>query len=366
MALRKNCITPRLVNTDFSAQEKQKGDTIEIPIIDQATAVDVTPAATVATAVTVQPTKVQLALDWWKEVSFTLDDSEVQEIVDGVLPMRASAAFAALGNAASVKVLSNYVDVWNSGGAAGTTPFSSTATAFLDARLRLNADTAPVDGRNVVLNADAEGSALGLPQFYQAHMAGDRSGIGQGQIGHKYGCDWYMDQNVQTHDGGVTWGSFATLLVCTAAVTGATSIQLRSTSSGPTLVAGDIFHLAGDDVGANYCAYTGIATTGTVVTVQVTPALRKSYATTIAVTGVATHVANLLFHPQAFAFASRPVAGGGYGNQLGSVFYSQKDPISGIALSVEVSRQHYQTRWAWSILGGSTTVRPDFAARILG
>jgi hypothetical protein len=355
------------VTQDLKKEAQEKGDTIEIPIIDTATVVDVAPAADVPTAVTVQPTKVQLALDWWKEVSFTLQDDEVQEIIDGVVPLRAGAAFAALGNAASVKVLSNYVDVYDSGGVAGTTPMASTATAFLDARLRLNANECPVDGRNVVLDADGEGTALGLPQFYQAHMAGDQEGIKQGQIGHKYGCDWYMDQNVQTHDGGCAWGSFATLLVCTAAATGATSIELRSTSSGPTLVAGDIFHLSTDDANQNYVVYTGIATTGTVVTVQVVPALRKSYATTVAVTGWASHVANLLFHPGAFAFASRPVVGGGFGSgQLGPQFFAAKDPISGIALSVEVSRQHYQTRWAWSILAGSVTVRPELAARILG
>ncbi|MHC4867905.1 MAG: P22 phage major capsid protein family protein, partial [Planctomycetota bacterium] len=183
--LRKNAMLPRVITRSYESDARAYGDTIDIPIIDVATVVAVSPAATYPTAVTVQPTKKQLALDWWREVSFVLEDKELEEANAGILPMRASAALAALANAVDAKIGNLYKDFPNWGGVGGTTPFASTATAFLDAREALNLDLAPVGGRVVVLGAAAEALALGIPQFYQAHMAGDQEGIKQGQIGYK-------------------------------------------------------------------------------------------------------------------------------------------------------------------------------------
>ena len=78
--LRENAILPRLVNRKLEREAGEFGSTIDIPVIDDATVVTVSPAATYPTAVTVQPTKVQLALDWWREVPFTLEDKELHDI----------------------------------------------------------------------------------------------------------------------------------------------------------------------------------------------------------------------------------------------------------------------------------------------
>lgn len=366
--LQRQVVMPRLVYSDFGPEVAQQGDTINIPIIDDATVATVSPAATYPTAVTVQPQKEQLVLDWWRECSFVLEDKDMEEIVRGTLPARAQAALYALGRAVDNKLLALYKDIGTSGGVAGTTPFASTATALLDARIGLNALNCPIDGRNVVLGHLAEGNAVGLSQFFKADERGDQGGIIEGQIGRKYGANWYMNQGVVTHT--MTTAIPATMVVETAIVTGASTIDIRVTAgTAYALAAGDLFHLANDAAYENYAVLTAADLTAgetNAAAIPIHPHARRSYATTIVVTGVATHVPNLYFHPRAFAWASRPLTRSLFSDELGSVYMTGVDPISGVVVRLEVSRQWKQTRWTWDILGGALTVRNELAARLLG
>ena len=365
--LRENAILPRLVNRKLEREAGEFGSTIDIPVIDDATVVTVTPDAAYPAAVTVQPTKVQLALDWWREVPFSLEDKELHDIkYMETVKLRSGAAMKALANAVDVKIHLLYKDTYLFGGVPGTTPFGTTVTALIDARAALNRELCPPDNRKIVLDVDADAAAMGLPSLHDYDRSGNMDVSRTGAVRTRYGASWYLNQNVTAWTSGITWGSFDSLLICTAVATGDTSMELRSTSSGPTLYAGDIFHLAGDPAGQCYVCTTEIATTGTVATVVISPAARKSYATTILATGVATGVVNLYFDPQAFAWASRPLSKAGALGALGSLYTSISDPVSGLAFRLEVSRQYKLNRWAWDILGGAVTTRPALACRLYG
>jgi hypothetical protein len=88
-----------------------------------------------------------------------------------------------------------YKNVYGHVGTAGTTPFSSVADAA-NARKLLNVQLAPMTGRVVVLNPDAESQALQLAAFSQYLQSGDKDVIQEGHLGRKLGFDWFMDKVV--------------------------------------------------------------------------------------------------------------------------------------------------------------------------
>ena len=50
----------------------------------------------------------------------------------------------------------------------------------------------------------------------------------------------------------------------------------------------------------------------------------------------------------------------------GARIMSLTDPVTGLSLRLEVSRQHKQTAWEFDVLFGVQTVRPEFAVRLAG
>jgi len=79
-----------------------------------------------------------------------------------------------------------------------------------------------------------------------------------------------------------------------------------------------------------------------------------------------THVVNLAFHKDAFAYATRPLAASSMDMALGSRIVTIQDPVTGVVLRLEVSRQHKQVVWEFDILWGAKLVRPELAVRIAG
>jgi hypothetical protein len=361
MVLRENCVTPRLVNRSLESRVGEFGDTVDVPYVGNATAVTVSPQA-IFTNVDITTSKVQVSLNFWRQASFTLSDKEIEEAISGLMPMRASATVKALGNAVDSFLLGLYKGVWNAGGVAGTTPFASTVTAYLDARKAMNTWLAPLGDRAVILNADAEGNALGLPLFSQASQRGDQGGVINGVIGRKLGADWVMNQNVVTHSAG-TGTAETTHIVVTAYAAGVSVITVRCTSGGTGLVIGDIFTINGGT--QTYVVNATTTFAGTIMTISFQPSLQVAVVADQVLTYVATHVVNLLLQRDAIAWASRPMNRSKIVG-LGSLFETVVDPISGLALRLEVSRQNKQTTWVWDILGGGALVRPELAARILG
>jgi hypothetical protein len=198
---------------------------------------------------------------------------------------------------------------------------------------------------------------MGLRAFQDASFRGDREGIIKGEIGEKLGAFWFMDQNLTIHTAG-TWNNTGT----TTGTNAAAQATVNLTGGTGSLLAGDKIVFAGFPLEL----YTVLVPTGTAPTtvVTVTPNLITAKSATEVVTLIATHRQNFMFHRDALALASRPFAGS---DPMGlGVFQSAIDPISGLALRLEVSRQHKRTRWSYDILCGVGTPRAGFGALILG
>ena len=357
VTLRENAIMPRLVNASYSAQAAEQGASIDIPVPAAISATDVTPSYADPNDTGITPDKVTLNLDQWKEAPFFMSDKEQMEVMAGTIPMQAAEAVKALANDVDSYLLDLYKGVYTAVGTAGTTPFATEVTAATAARKFLNNYLAPMTDRRFVFNPDVEANALGLRAFQDVSWTGDARGINEGQIVRKLGFDWHLDQNVKDH----VAGTAASIQVHTEAAAGATTVKLKGIT-GP-LNAGDIITFAGHDQ-----QYVVGATTDTLDSdgkdVTIAPALRVTVAADVNVTLVASHAANLAFHRDAIAFANRPLVDSAEG--LGNQIMSAQDPISGLTLRLEVSRQYKRTRWSFDILYGAKLVRPELAVRVLG
>ena len=243
----------------------------------------------------------------------------------------------------------------------GTTPFASALTEFTNARKALASQLAPMEPRFVVLDPDAEANAINLRAFQDASYGGGDGVIANGQIGRKLGSLWAMSQNVPTHTAGTA--SSATTNASGYAV-GVKTVTLASAGTG-TLLVGDVVTFAGDT--QTYVITSGDADVSGGGTIEFEPGLKVAMsAAAKAITVKATHVVNLAFHRDAFAFATRPLAANDEDRRLGSLVESAFDPESGLTLRLEVTRQHKQTRFSYDILYGASLVRRELAARIAG
>lgn len=362
LALRENVMMPRLVNGSYSNLAAQKGNVINIPIPSAISARTVTPAVTHAANQDVSPTAAVVTLDFWREASFQLSDNDFVSVMNGTIPMQASEAIKALANAVDAYVLGKISGVYGLAGTPGSTPFSGSLNMAVSARQLLNEQLAPLSDRRMVIDPSAESNALLNTQILQFDQRGDAGGIIRGTIGTKLGFDWFMDQNITSFTPGTGWATGYSISTVSG-LAGEATLNITNTTASGTVLVGDIFSIGG--VAGQYVVTAATTASATVpFAISINPALRQSHATGVALTVVGTaYTRNIAFHRDAFAWASRPlqdVPAPGVNMQ------SVVDPVSGVALRLEVSRQYKQTTFSYDILGGANLIRPELAAIVAG
>ena len=365
LALRKNAIMSRVVNRDYDNLVALKGAAINVPIPSGITATNVTPGLTTVSNNAINPTAAVVTLDFWKSADFYLTDKEMQECMAGTVPMQASEAISALGNAISTYIIGKSVGIFGQAGTGGTTPFATTVAVLGEARMKLNRQKAPLDNRVAVFDPMAEANLLLVSPVLLAQERGDSQAVINGAIGRKLGFDVYMDQNITTFTPGTGWAAGFIASTVGGAI-GDTTLNLINATASGTIKIGDVFYLTADSTNKNQYVVTANATASATVAVAISfyPALLTTVATgATLVVSSATYTQNLAFHRDAYAWASRPMQDIlGLGNQFSSIV----DPVSGVALRLEVSRQWKQTTFSYDVLGGAQLVRSDLAVSILG
>lgn len=367
LALRQMAIMPRLVNNKYEAMAGEKGSTIDVPIPSAIAAVQVTPANTPPSTADVAPTSVSLPLDQWWEAPFYMSDQDILTAMNGTLPMQATEAVKSLANKVDNYILGLYTKFYGFTGTAGVVPFANGTTADATAaRKILQKQLAPPGDRHYVMDPDMEANALNLRAFQDASWAGNTDVILNGTLNMRLGARWWMDQNVPTH----TAGTITTGLICKAATAVAVGIKtLTATTAASTgacaLLIGDIITFAGDSQTYVLTANATQASAATDVTLAFEPGLKVAKTGSEAVTVKASHAVNLLFHRDAIAFATRPLLGV-VDSGLGCIINSAVDPISGLTLRLEITREHKRTRFSYDILWGAAVVRAEFGTRVGG
>ena len=104
-ALREMAMMPRLVNRSYENLAAREGAIINVPIPSAITVRTPTAAVTWATNQDFAPTTVPVTLDFWREATVQLSDTDLKTVADGTLPMQASEAIKALANAVDSYIL---------------------------------------------------------------------------------------------------------------------------------------------------------------------------------------------------------------------------------------------------------------------
>jgi hypothetical protein len=359
--LREECVLSRLINTDYSEEAKEKGDTIDVPIADEATVSDVTPSNTDPAPSELNPTKVQISLNKWKKANFKMTDKDKLEVSEkaGYLPQKVLAAVKKLANQINTDLYAEYKGVYGYVGTAGTTPFGAGRAELdaIDTRKILNDQLCPDSDRRIILDTAADAKALSVAAIADADKVGAAAEGPKirGRIGTRYGFDFYFDQLIPTH----TAGTGAGYLVNDAAglLVGATTATV-DTGAG-TILVGDIVTFAGHS--QTYAVTVALAAN----VFTFTPALKAAVADNGAVTLKASHVVNLAFSRDAFALAVRTALDDTADESLAKTM-TMVDPLTGLPLRLEIRRQHKQTVWEFDVLYGVKLIRAALASRIAG
>ena len=359
VTLREAAVMPRLTNIDYSAEGAEQGDTIDVPIPKAQVVSSVAASSTPKAAAGNAPSKVQISLDQWKMTDFHLTDKEMAEIDRNrhYVPMQTAEAARAIANNVDGYIHGKYTGVYGYVGTAAVVPFSTVATTT-GARKVLNNQLAPMSQRRLVMDPNAEDQALQLSAYSDLEKTGDFAVKIEGEIGRKFGIDHFMSQNVVTHTTG-TRGT-DTQVGSTTAI-GVSALAIVAGSAVGTIVVGDVFTIAGDS--QTYVANTAITTTSANQNVSIDPPLKVIASATSVLTFKGTHVVNLAFNRNAFAYVTRPLADDGLNTNPTSVLV---DNETGLTMRLEVVRQHKQNAWQFDVLYGAQLVRPQFATRIAG
>ena len=378
--LRETAASVTAVNSAYEKDARKPGSSITIPVPVAQAAVAVTPANAAPANTDQTPTTVSIALNHWFKTDFQMSDKDAREIEDGRYRNTQSAeSVRALANqidadlfASAYDMVDNTQGVYNHVGTAGTTPFGSAANLATHwqkgARKLLNTGLAPKANRYIVMDEDAEGNAGSLDLFTKANEAGTTEGVIEGEIGRKLGATWLMNQNVPSFTGGTLTngsGKLAKVDESGGLAAGETDVDIDDTSLSGTVVKGDVFTVANV---TGYFVVTGdfTAASNAIAAMTFYPAAPTGgFADDAVITFAADHVLNLAFHRNAFGLVMAP-AEPPDGFTGGNIVERVTDPVTGVTLQLEVSREYFQNTWRFSMLYGVACVRPALACRILG
>ena len=360
LSLRNFNVMPMLVNTDYSTMFAEKGDTIDIPTPGPVAVQDVDPSNTPPATADDITTKQQVPLDQWKEAPFYLDDKDMQSVMEGYFPRKASYAMSSLINEVNDHVLRTAVVGFHTSskstsvGDFKTAPFG-TANDISDAtkaRAQLNRQRAPMMDRVAVLDPAGAANALTQRPFNDISWAATPSAIMEGDIQRKFGIRWYEDQQVPGN------ASPGTVLINMSGNLSANATTVIIDGGGAANVkVGDVFVFGATDTGTKVVTAVNSATS-----IDFFPGASAQVANDVAL-NFGSGAANLVFQRDAIAFVNRPLMDV---EGMGNVIQTAQDPVTGLTLRLEVSREHKRTRWAFDMLYGCRVIRPELGLILWG
>lgn len=346
---------------------------ITIPIPSRmGDAEDVVPGPAPYQGEPILPTNVDVRINQWVRKGFYLTDSEMNSIANGVMGGQQQAALDSVASTIVKRVLAaSYKKAYSFAGTPGTVPFASNYSVAAQARKLMNRAGVPPEQRYIFLDADADANAIQLPQYTEFQKAGPDAiqTLMMGEIGMKAGFRWfsnmYLELAARHVNGTAAPGAYVVNGAGQAATPLADTGVLAVTTGTGAPNEGTLFTIAGDT--QQYVCNAGCTTT----TWNISPGLQKSPAASAVITIIGPALAtdgylqSLAMHRDAIAFASRG-DGSVLTEQMSKQIMEIPDPMSGIVLCMELTRQNKQTMIEFSVQFGHAVARRECLVRLPG
>lgn len=294
-----------------------------------------------------QKDTIDVKLDHLATVDMQVGAIEAACDFDSVIKMFIEPAAAALAEKINAEGLGLYKDIPTVVGEAGVTPDGLDDIAA--ASYALDMQKVPAGARCAVWNPLAASKLKQVPAIVNAEKCGSTTALRTGAIGKVFGIENYMSQAVANHETTYT----GTLTAKTTALSGS-KLHVAGSEDG-VIARGDIIrlgentHLVLED--ANIVNGEGeLSVSGSVFAMQ-----------GVAVELIPSHAANLVFHPDAFAFITRPL-------QAPAGVESYVTAYNGVSLRVVrgYDMKYKREILSMDVLYAFKTIYPELAVRYLG
>lgn len=349
------------VTRNASAERVAKGQNVTYPIAPSLSAVDITPAMAISEPADVTMGYGQLSITKARAVEFGFAGEEYKALNNGVGALSVQASLFAQGLRTLVNEIeadiaqAAVVGASRAYGTAGTTPFASNIGESAQLKKILDDNGAETSNRALIINTSAGAALRTLGQLSKVNEAGSSMTLRDGMLGDLNTLIVKESGQVKTP----TVGTGSGYLVNSASLTvGSTSIPV-DTGSG-TILAGDIITVAGDS--NKYVVKTALA--GGVVVIA-KPGLRVAPADNSAVTVVAAAARNIAFASSAIHLVTRaPALVGGRDAAIDSMMIT--DPRSGLSFDVRVYAGDHKLKFTVGAAWGTSVVKTESVAQLLG
>ncbi len=343
-----NLVFPNLVYKEtIPGSAAKKGDVVSVRCPVRLEANDFDAFAGIS-AQNLDNDTIDVKLDHIATVDLQLGAIEAACDFDSVTRQFIEPAAAALAEKINAEGLGLYRDIPYIAGEAGVTPDGLDDIA--QASYMLDVNKVPFGGRCAVWSPLATSKLKQVPAIVNAEKCGSTSALRTGSIGRVFGIDNYMSQAVADHA-----PAYTGTLTLSADVADEAEVTFAASGTSGKLGYGDILKIDGKP----YVVKADAAVSGSSVTVQLYPKVTANQSAAVEI--VPAHSANLVFHPNAFAFISRPL-------QTPAGVESYVTSYNGLSLRVV---RGYDIRYKREILSMDVlytfqTLYPELAVRYLG
>lgn len=346
IALENNLVLGNLVYRDYSGEFAKVGNTVTVRKPAEFTA-NVWDGSQLNTQ-NITETAVNVVMNTILDVTFNVSSLELTQNIESFSEQVIQPAMRAHAQGIDALLAALYTDIPY----ACNVPANASNCAAGDiatARKLLNNNKSPLTDRRGVQSPDTEAKYLVLDAFLHAEKRGDTDAIREASMGRVLGIEWYMDQNIIKNTQVLT----ASNIVANTSNT-AMTINTNVVAVGSLLT---IQNVSGTYVVTVVAANTNV----NYADINVYPALASvaDASETLNVWGGGKN--NLVFHKNAFALVTRPLAkpfGAGY-----------SDVVNYKGISARVASQYTMAsksdQMSIDILLGTKTLTPELAVRLV-